>query len=121
MRRYVKRTLESRGYTVLEASGPERALATALEFVRPIDLLLTDVVMPKMSGRELARALAVERPDLSVLFMSGYTSGEIDQYGVVREGIHFLPKPFSSKELLAAVGKCLADGGIAVMTRQSDA
>ena len=68
-----------------------------------IDLLLTDVVMPKLGGGELARRLAALRPGLRVLFMSGYTDGALAQHGVLAEGVALLEKPFSGEKLVRAV------------------
>jgi PAS domain S-box-containing protein len=95
MLRVVRAVLERQGYTVLGAGGPDEALQLARERRDRIDLLITDVVMPGTNGRDLARAMAVECPDLRVLFMSGYTADVIGPSGVLDDGVHFIQKPFS--------------------------
>ena len=72
-----------------------------------IDLLLTDVVMPEMNGRELLEKLQSERPGIRCLFMSGYTANVIAQHGILKEGISFIAKPFSNAELVEAVRQVL--------------
>jgi CheY-like chemotaxis protein len=95
--------LKSKGYEVLEASQGEDALRIAREHEGPIHLLVTDVVMPGMSGRELARNLAVLRPEMKVLYMSGYTGNAIVHHGVLEEGLTFIQKPFSPDALARKV------------------
>ncbi len=90
-----RRTLEGLGYTVLAAAGPGEALRLAAEFPGEIHLLLTDVVMPGMSGRDLRDRLSATRPAMKCLFMSGYTANAIAHRGVLDKGLHFLQKPFS--------------------------
>jgi PAS domain S-box-containing protein len=102
--------LAGRGYTVLEAATPEAALAQA-RAGEPIDLLLTDVVMPRINGRELAERLRALRPGLPVLYMSGYTDDALLHRGVAAPGAHFLQKPFSPAALLRRVHEVLAGGG----------
>ena len=87
------------GYTVLEANTPRDALRVAEAHAGPIHALLTDVVMPKMNGRQLADRLLVARPQLKVLFMSGYTDSAIVQHGVLEPGTHFIHKPFTPDAL----------------------
>jgi CheY-like chemotaxis protein len=91
--------LEDNGYKVLAAENGMEAVKLAERWDRPIQLLLTDVVMPGMSGRELADRLAVKRPDMRVLYMSGYTNDAIAHHGVLEPGIFFLEKPFSQDAL----------------------
>ena len=99
--------LIDKGYQVLDArSGPE-ALRICAEHRNAIDLLVTDVVMPRMSGVELARRLKSEAPEVKVLFMSGYSGQEIVQRGILRAGVDFLPKPFTPGELAARVRQAL--------------
>lgn len=97
------RILESQGYTVIQApSGPE-AIATAEGFSGELDLLLTDVVMPRMGGPELANKLRERRPDLAVLFVSGFTDDVIARHGVLEPGVDFLAKPYTSSALTTRV------------------
>ncbi|MBP9825112.1 MAG: PAS domain S-box protein [Thermoanaerobaculia bacterium] len=107
LRDVTRRQLEAAGYTVLLAGDGEEALALAGTHAAPIDLLLTDVVMPKLGGGELAGRLVALRPGLPVLFMSGYTDGAIAQHGMLADGIALLEKPFSGKGLVQAVRKAL--------------
>lgn len=87
------------GYTVVAAATPGEAIRLALEYPGRIDLLMTDVVMPEMNGRELAGNLLSQLPGLKHLFMSGYTANVIAHHGVLDEGVHFIQKPFSMKDL----------------------
>jgi CheY-like chemotaxis protein len=87
------------GYRVLTADGGPAALEVWEQHADSIDLLLTDVVMPQMSGRELAERLKAERPDLKVLYMSGYTSDVIARHGVLGSETALLPKPFTQESL----------------------
>jgi two-component system, cell cycle sensor histidine kinase and response regulator CckA len=91
--------LSGLGYTVVVAATPGEAIHLAHEYRGRIDLLMTDVVMPEMNGRELAGNLLSHYPDLKRLFMSGYTANVIVHHGVLDEGVHFLQKPFSMKDL----------------------
>jgi two-component system cell cycle sensor histidine kinase/response regulator CckA len=95
--------LERQGYTVLAAAAPREAIRLARECVGEIHLLLTDVVMPGMNGRDLARNLLVLHPHLKRLFMSGYTADVIADHGVLEDGVSFIQKPFSIKDLAAKV------------------
>ncbi|HWB81166.1 MAG TPA: PAS domain S-box protein [Nannocystaceae bacterium] len=106
VRRVTVRGLTRLGYTVLEASNGEEALEIA-DREGPIDLLLTDVVMPRMSGRELAERLREVQPGTIVLFASGYTANAIVHHGVLDAGIEFLPKPFSIAVLNARIRQLL--------------
>jgi signal transduction histidine kinase/ActR/RegA family two-component response regulator len=101
------RTLKEAGYQVLEAETAAAATELATRHSGPIDLLLTDVVMPGGSGRDLADTLLGRRPDLRVIFMSGYTADVILRRGVVAEAVRFLPKPFSPLALAHAVRRAL--------------
>jgi PAS domain S-box-containing protein len=91
--------LERLGYTVLAAGTPGEAVHLAQKHPSRIDLLLTDVVMPEMNGRDLAKNLLSIYPDIRRLFMSGYTASVIAHHGVLDEGVHFIHKPFSMKDL----------------------
>ncbi len=103
----VKMMLENLGYQVLTADTPGRAMDLAREYAGKIDLLMTDVVMPEMNGRNLAEKLRMLYPDLKILFMSGYTANVIAHRGVLDEGVQFLQKPFSMKDLAAGVREAL--------------
>jgi NO-binding membrane sensor protein with MHYT domain/signal transduction histidine kinase/CheY-like chemotaxis protein len=103
VRAVVAATLTRRGYIVLEAGGGDDALRHAGDHSTPIDLLLTDVVMPRMNGRDLARRLAERRPSLRVLYMSGHADHAIVRRGVIEKGLHFIQKPFSPDDLLRKV------------------
>ena len=95
------------GFTVLAAATPAEALRLAREHTGTIDLLLTDVVMPEMNGRELAARLVEIRPGLRRLFMSGYTADVIASRGVLEEGVEFVQKPFTRKRLVARIRQVL--------------
>ena len=99
-------TLEGHGYRVIAAENPEIALERAAQAVG-IDLLLTDVVMPKMNGRELHRRLSSRLPDLKVVYMSGYTENVIADQGMLHEGVDFIQKPFAVRTLLQKVRQVL--------------
>ncbi|MDO9264740.1 MAG: response regulator, partial [Desulfosalsimonadaceae bacterium] len=99
--------LERLGYKVLPANSPAEAIQLAEKHAGKIDLLITDVVMPGMNGRDLANRLLLFRPGLKRLFMSGYTANAIVHRGVLEEGVHFIQKPFSTKDLGAKVRKAL--------------
>jgi len=103
----IREMLEELGYALLLASDGEQAWALAREREGPIDLLLTDVVMPKLGGGDLARRLSALRPGLRVLYMSGYTNGAISQQGVLGEGVMLLEKPFTADSLARAVREAL--------------
>ncbi len=102
-----QKTLELQGYTVLAADDPITALRLARAHSGEIDLLVTDVVMPGMNGRELSEKLLDIYPAVSLLFMSGYTADVIAHHGVLNEGLNFLQKPFTSKGLAAKVREVL--------------
>jgi two-component system, cell cycle sensor histidine kinase and response regulator CckA len=107
LRKLTRDVLEETGYTVFEAADAFGALEIAKQSEIDIDLLLTDVVMPGMSGRALADALSTSRPETSVLFMSGYTDGEIAKHGVLDAGTAMLRKPFTHDELIRRVEEAL--------------
>ena len=95
--------LEKLGYTVLATENPEKASALVNDHGGAIDLLITDVVMPGMSGRELAESLTADYPALRVLYMSGYTANVIAHRGVLEEGVQFLSKPITHDQLAQKV------------------
>lgn len=100
VRQQVCRILERQGFTVLAAGDGDEGLEVAAQHHGLINLLLTDVIMPRMNGRELYRRLAEQRPDTRVIYMSGYADEVIADHGVLVEGIHFVQKPFSVQELI---------------------
>jgi PAS domain S-box-containing protein len=102
--------LEILGYTVLSASHPLEAVQIGKEYQGPIQLLLTDVVLPQMDGPSLFRVLLHERPTLKVLYVSGYASNFIVHHGVLDPGVHFLQKPFTVEDLAAKIRETLGDG-----------
>jgi CheY-like chemotaxis protein len=108
----LRRILEDSGYRVIEAESGEEALALAGALDGPIDLLLTDVVMPAMSGGELARRLGERRPKVKVLFMSGFSREAVMTNGNVLPGSSFLSKPFTASDLLNRVREILAPSPI---------
>ena len=110
VRRLTGEFLASNGYRVLEAQDGGEALQVCEKHRGPIHLLVTDVVMPGMSGRDLAVRLAGQRPEMKVIYMSGYTDDTIVQHGVLEEGILFLQKPFSLDELASVVREGLEVG-----------
>ena len=113
VRKAVRRVLTSAGYVVLEAATPYAALATFGHLGGQVDLLLTDVVMPGMSGTELASRLRDKLPDLRVLFASGYTDDVVMRHGVEQERFAFIEKPFSPERLQRKVRDVLDGAPVA--------
>jgi signal transduction histidine kinase/ActR/RegA family two-component response regulator len=107
LRSVIRRSLEREGYSVLVAEDGARALALSRSHDSDIDLLITDVMMPGLTGLELARQLLHERPGLRVLFISGFTFEESVPPADLAQGTAYLPKPFDTKVLLAEVGELL--------------
>ncbi len=107
VRAVTRQVLERQGYTVLEAANGAAALQTAAGHPGPIHLLLTDVVMPVLSGRQLADQLARLRPDAKVLYASGYTDDAVVRHGVLEAGISYLQKPFTADSLARKVREVL--------------
>ena len=107
VRALIRRMLETRGYTVLLASHGDEALRLLERHPGCIDLLMTDVVMPGMSGRDLADRVAELRPSIKVLYLSGYTDDAIVRHGVLEPGIAFLQKPFTADRLARRVREVL--------------
>lgn len=103
----VKTVIEARGYRVLTAATPGEAIRIFEERAERIDLLITDVVMPEMNGRELAERLLAQDRRLKCLFTSGYTADVIGNRGVLEEGTHFIQKPYASDVLLAKIREAL--------------
>jgi len=109
VRGLVKKVLGQQGYTVLEAENVESAIKIFTETQERIDLLLTDVIMPVMNGRELHHHLATKRPGLKALFMSGYTENVVAHHGVLDDGVSFIQKPFQI-ETIARMVRQVLDG-----------
>ncbi len=107
LRGVIREFLEQQGYTLLIASQGEEALALAREYDGPIHLLLTDLVMPKLGGADLARQLGALRPEIRVLYMSGYTNGVVSRPGVLKGGAALIEKPFTGERLARAVREAL--------------
>ncbi|MGA3015850.1 MAG: PAS domain S-box protein [Bryobacteraceae bacterium] len=103
VRRLVSRMLRGLGYHVLEAANGTEALAAAAAHPGPIHLLITDVVMPEMSGRELGSELQRRRLEVRVLYMSGYTGNVIARHGLLEDGVAFIEKPFTAESLAGKV------------------
>jgi PAS domain S-box-containing protein len=107
-----KTMLEKLGYSVLAAGTPGEALDLARNHPQPIDLLITDVVMPEMNGRDLAECVMTLHPSAKLLFMSGYTANVIAHHGVLDEGVCFIEKPFSLEDLAVKVLEALENEGV---------
>jgi CheY-like chemotaxis protein len=101
------RALAAQGYAILEAENGAEALEVLARADGPVDLVLTDVVMPILNGRELGERLAAERPRLRVLFMSGYTDDDVVRRGLLEPGAPFLQKPFTPGDLARKVREVL--------------
>jgi CheY-like chemotaxis protein len=102
-----RKILESSGYSVMSANSPAAAVRLSTAHPGPIRLLLTDVIMPGMNGRELADRLTQQRPGMRVLFMSGYTDNAIVHHGVLDAHVEFLAKPFTPHALARKVADVL--------------
>lgn len=112
VRKLVAQILKGQGYTVIEASHGEEAIKAAQKNSgKKIHLLLTDVVMPGMSGRELAVTLGLQHPNLKVLYMSGYTDDAVVHHGVLEEGVNYIQKPFTLDALARKVREVLDQRG----------
>ena len=109
VRKLVSEVLDNEGYRLLEAANGIAALSICAQYEEPIHLLLTDVVMPEMSGRDLADRLVPQRPEMKVLFMSGYTDDVIVHHGVLDAGAAFIQKPFAP-DVLARKVRDVLDG-----------
>jgi two-component system, cell cycle sensor histidine kinase and response regulator CckA len=107
VRELVREILEQAGYTVLTAAGPAEALSLAGSGEPDIDLLITDMIMPDMSGRQVAERLRPDRPSMRVLYMSGYTGDAMVHRGLLDPGAAFMVKPFASRELMTVVREIL--------------
>ena len=107
VRSLARLALEKKGYKVLEAGHPHEALRMLETFPDPVHILVTDVVMPTMSGRQLAERLAADWPGMKVLFISGYTDDAVMRHGILVEGTPFLQKPFTPDALAEKVREVL--------------
>ena len=107
VRAVARQVLQRQGYRVLEASEGEDALRLAARHQGTIDLVVTDVVMPRVGGRELAERLLVVRPETRVLYMSGYTDDSVVRHGILEGGVAYLQKPFSPEGLVRKVREVL--------------
>ncbi|MEJ2077006.1 MAG: PAS domain S-box protein [Acidobacteriota bacterium] len=107
VRSLTRKVLSTAGYTVIEAEGGDEALAVSADYDGEIDLLLTDVIMPNLNGKELHQRLILSRPTLKVLFMSGYTEDVISTRGVIEAGLPFIQKPFSIETICQKVAEVL--------------
>jgi signal transduction histidine kinase/ActR/RegA family two-component response regulator len=114
VRQLVAEILESNGYGVLQAADGPSALELLRRHTGPVDLLVTDVVMPGMSGPEVANAVSAMLPGTRVLYISGYTDSAIGHHGVLEPGIAFLQKPFSAGDLTRKVRAVLDDASVSV-------
>jgi CheY-like chemotaxis protein len=110
VRRLAVRVLRRGGYTVLEAGDGEEALRLAQAHAGAIDLLVTDVVMPRVGGRVLASRVRSARPGVRVLYISGYNEEAVQHHGVLDPDTAFLGKPFTAEQLLTAVANALGNG-----------
>ena len=114
VRKVAAQILRGQGYKVLEASNGADTLMICKEEKEPIDLILTDVVMPKMSGCELAKCVLSIRPEIKVLYMSGYTDNTIVHHGVLERGINYIQKPFTVGALAGKVREVLDNKEVSV-------
>jgi CheY-like chemotaxis protein len=107
VRAIISLTLSNRGFTVIEAAGGFEALQKCEAHKGPIHLLVTDLMMPKMGGRELANHLSLLRPGLEVLYMSGHTEETVTTRGSLEVGMHFIQKPFTMEKLTTTIREIL--------------
>ena len=114
VRKVAARILRGQGYKVLEASNGADTLMICKEQKEPIHLILTDVVMPKMSGCELAKCISSIRPEIKVLYMSGYTDNAITHNGILEEGMKYIQKPFTMGALVGKVREVLDNKDVSV-------
>jgi CheY-like chemotaxis protein len=113
VRSMVRRSLEGAGLTVLEAENGRQALELVATHAETPKLVLTDIIMPGLNGRELSEALALTQPGVPVLFMSGYTGDDVLARSLLPPTAPFIQKPFAPEELVARVRSLLASGAVA--------
>jgi DNA-binding NtrC family response regulator len=107
----VRDLLEAAGHLVITADEPSRALEIVRSYSEPIDLLISDVVMPQMNGPELYERIIEQMPGLKVLFMSGYTSAVVAHGGHLQEEANFISKPFTTEAFIRKVSEVMAGNG----------
>ncbi len=105
--RLVKRMAEKLGYRVLEALSPNAAIRMAREHLGAIDLMISDVIMPEMNGKDLMNYIRTIYPNIGVVFMSGYTSNVIAHHNILDDDMHFISKPFTIKELSHTISEAI--------------
>jgi two-component system cell cycle sensor histidine kinase/response regulator CckA len=107
LRLLVREMLEGAGYRVMDVDTPDKAIALAESTSGAIDLVLTDMVMPRMSGQELSRRIATLKPGIRIVFMSGYSDQAIGDLGNLEPGTLFLQKPFTMDALMRTIRRAL--------------
>jgi CheY-like chemotaxis protein len=107
VRELAARILKEKGYQVLEASRGETALEISKNYQHPIDLMITDIVMPGISGKKLAAVIKQDRPDMKILYISGYTDEIISRQGYIEQEVNFMQKPFPPEKFLLQVREIL--------------
>ena len=107
VRKLTRQMLEELGYTALEAASPAEGLALAERHGQTVRVLLTDVILPEMNGRDLAARVAQRCPGVRTVFMSGYAAGIVSERGVLEPGLSFVQKPFSVRDLAEALARAL--------------
>jgi DNA-binding NtrC family response regulator len=112
VRTLVRETLQRAGYRMLDAPGPIEAKRIAEQHRGVIQLMITDVVMPKINGRDLAEQVGRKRPDMKVLYMSGYTDNAVLNSGILDKDVAFLQKPFTPISLTQKVREVLEGDGL---------
>lgn len=109
VRKMIVAGLAKRGHQIFTSENAEKALEFSRNHSNLIDLMLTDVIMPGMSGKELYNMLIKERPDMKVFFMSGYAENILTSHGIVQKGINFIAKPFTIKEMANKIENILSE------------
>ena len=112
VRTFAVSAFQSLGYEVIEASNGAMALELLNEIKYDIDLLITDLVMPEMNGKELAEQARKIIPDLKIIFVSGYANGHITHNGTLEEGVNFIHKPYSLQTMAREIRKALDEASV---------